>query len=234
MIVGNVTNALGLLNPVLGPAQSLLSTVGNLAFLSFDIWGPSKNLLLYVKSSTLRQAESGFAVVTKRANVQKVVSRVVAFYKQLLREYSAMNVYPINGVVEIRASALDRPYSVVPDGDSPSISPLHAIPGRTDLDTALWIAVLSFNGAPHQQKAFQRIERFLYDSIEGEDAVVRAEWSKGYGYTEYGAWTSPEIVGGFVQSKYPDGWNFAISTFDKYDPHRIFSNDYLDKLAVEV
>lgn len=53
MIVGNVTNGLGFLNPILGPAQSLVSTVGNLAFLSFDIWGPSKNLLLYVKSSTL-------------------------------------------------------------------------------------------------------------------------------------------------------------------------------------
>lgn len=239
MIVGNVTNGLSFLNPVLGPAQSLVSTLGNLVFLTFDIWGPSKNLLLYVKESTLRQAECGFAVITKRANVQKVVSRLTAFYKKLLREYSAMNVYPINGVIEIRASAMDRPYDVIPDGESPLLSALHPIKDRPDLDTSVWIGVLSFDKASHQNEAFRKIEQFIYNSIQCDDAVVRVEWSKGYGYTKQGPWTDPSIVGGLVQSKYPDslnydGWNFAVSTFDKYDPHRVFTNDYLDKLFVNV
>lgn len=64
-------------------------------------------------------------------------------------------------------------------------------------------------------------------TIEGDDAVVRVEWSKGYAYTKYGSWTNPDIVGGVVQSKYAvEDWNSAISIFDKYDPHRIFSNDF--------
>ncbi|XP_037040599.1 uncharacterized protein LOC119077489 isoform X2 [Bradysia coprophila] len=173
MVVGNVTNGLGLINPILGPAQSLVSTVGNLAFLSFDIWGPSKNLLLYVKSSTLRQTASGVVVITKQANVQSVVSQATAFYKQLLREYSARGVYPINGVIEIRATALDHHYTVVPDGEAPLLSPVFPVKDRPDLDTALWIAVLSFDKAPHQAGAFQKIERFFHDVVEGDDAVVR-------------------------------------------------------------
>jgi hypothetical protein len=29
-----------------------------------------------------------------------------------------------------------------------------------------------------------------------------------------------------------DGWNWAVSTLDKYDPHRIFTNPFLDELLV--
>lgn len=239
MVVGNVTNGLGFLNPILGPVESLVSTVGNLAFLSFDIWGPSKNLLLYVKESTIRQAECGFVVITKRSNVQKVVSQLTAFYKGLQREYATKGVYPINGVIEIRATELDRPYDIVADGDSAVLSAIRSIKDRPELDTAVWIGVLSFDGAKHQDEAFQKIENFFYSVIEGRDAVVRVEWSKGYGYTKQGPWTDSRIVGGHVQSKFPDGekldgWNFAVATLNKYDPHQIFSNDYLSKLFVTV
>lgn len=239
MVVGNVTNGLGFLNPILGPVESLVSTVGNLAFLSFDIWGPSKNLLLYVKESTIRQAECGFVVITKRSNVQKVVSQLTAFYKGLQREYATKGVYPINGVIEIRATELDRPYDIVADGDSAVLSAIRSIKDRPELDTAVWIGVLSFDGAKHQDEAFQKIENFFYSVIEGRDAVVRVEWSKGYGYTKQGPWTDSRIVGGYVQSKFPDGekldgWNFAVATLNKYEPHQIFSNDYLSKLFVTV
>lgn len=238
MIVGNVTNNIGFLNPILGPTEGLVATVGNLAFLSFDIWGQSKNLLLYVKASTLRETACGFAVITKRANVQTVVSQITAFYKQLQLQFAAMGLYPINGVIEIRASGLDRP-GVVPDGESPLLSAVRPVKDRPDLDTAIWISILSFDGAMYEGDAYQRIENFFYNNIEGRDAVVRVEWAKGYGYSNRGPWTNPEIVGGIVQSKFPDsydfdGWNFAVSTFDKYDPHRIFTNEYLNKLFVTV
>ncbi|KAJ6648414.1 D-arabinono-1,4-lactone oxidase [Pseudolycoriella hygida] len=235
MIVGNITNNFGLLNPILGPAQSLLSSIANFALLSFDIWGPSKNLLLYVKDTTLRQTGSSFVVITKRSNVQKIVSRATAFYKKLLRDYSAANKFPINGVMEIRASALDYPYGVVPDGDSPTLSSLHPIEGRPELDTGLWITILSFKNAEYQNEALQKVERFFFDTIDdGINAIVRPEWSKGYGYTNEAPWTNTNVLKK-IPSKFPDsstydGWNFAASTFAKYDPHWIFSNDYLNEL----
>lgn len=119
------------------------------------------------------------------------------------------------------------------------MSVVHPVKDRPEFDTAVWISVLSFDGARHQDEAFRKIERFFYDTIDGDDAVVRVEWSKGYGYTNQGPWTDSRIVEGFVQSKFPDspscdGWNFASATFDKYDPHRIFTNDYLNKLFVKV
>lgn len=71
--------------------------------------------------------------------------------------------------------------------------------------------------------------RFLYENSDGEDAVVRAEWFKGCAYTEKGAWNNPSVYKELVLSQFPDtsssnGWNFVISTFDKYDPDRIFIN----------
>lgn len=239
MVVGNVTIALRPLNPLLGPAQSLLSTVNNLATLSFDLWGPSKNLLLYVEDSTFRQTACGHAIITTRANVQKVVSQLSTCYNAILREYSAMNLYPINGVLEMRASALDQSKTVVPDGESPSLSVLHPVNDHPEYDTAVWVSIVTFADAPHQNEALRKFERFIYDNIDGAGAVVRAEWSKGYAYTEKGAWTDDSVLKKFVPSKFPDtsnsdGWNFAISTFDKYDPHRIFTNEFLNKLLVKV
>lgn len=238
-LIGNVTNEASFLAKILGPAESVLSTIGNLAFLTSDIWGQSKNLLLYVKESTVRQVECGFAVITKRSNTQKLVSQVTYFYNQLLSEYSKIGLYPINGVIEIRATALDRPFGVVPDGDAPLLSTTRQVKDRPDLDTAIWFCILSFDGAKHQAEAFQRIENFFYKKIANVDNVVRVEWSKGYGYSKQGPWTNKRIVGGLLQSKFSasvddDVWNVAVSTFNKYDPHRIFSNDYLNQLLAKV
>ncbi len=40
----------------------------------WDIWGHSQDVLLYVKPSTVRIVEAGFAVLTSRASIQQVVS----------------------------------------------------------------------------------------------------------------------------------------------------------------
>lgn len=106
-------------------------------------------------------SEAGFVVITKRANVQKVVSQLKVFYDGPLREYSARNVYHINGVIEMWASALDRPHGILPDGETPLLSAVRLVKDRPDLDTAVWIAILSFKNAPHQNEAFQKIENFF-------------------------------------------------------------------------
>lgn len=238
MIAGNITNSVGILNPILGPAQSLLASVGNLATLSFDIWGPSKNLMLYVKESTYRQTACGFAVITKRDNVQKIVSQLTAYYTELLQKNAARNKYPLNGVIEIRASSLDQSNKVVPNGAAPSLSVIHPVKDHPEFDTAVWVSVVSFADAPNQHEAYRKIERFIFSTFDGNDSVVRVEWSKGFAYAEEGAWSDVHVLNGLIPSKFPgssskDGWNFAVSTFDKYDPHRIFSNAFLNKLLVK-
>ena len=51
---------------------------------TWDIWGPSQNVLLYVKPTTIRIVEAGFAIITSRANIQQVVSDFYAQYTSRL------------------------------------------------------------------------------------------------------------------------------------------------------
>ncbi|XP_037041243.1 uncharacterized protein LOC119077966 [Bradysia coprophila] len=239
MIVGNASNSIGILNPLFGTTERLLASVGNLATLSFDIWGKSKNLLLYVKETTIRQTACGYAIITTRGNVQRIVSRLTVFYNHLLRDYASKNLYPINGVIEMRASALDYSNKVVPDGESPSLSVLHPVDGHPEYDTAIWLSILSYPYSTHQNEAYQTIESFIFREFHGVDSVVRVEWSKGFAYSlDEGGWTAPHVLNEVIPSTFPatsslNGWNYAISVFDKYDPHRIFSNTFLDQVLVK-
>ena len=40
----------------------------------WDMWGWSKNLLLYIKPTTLRVTANGYAVLCSRANVQRAIN----------------------------------------------------------------------------------------------------------------------------------------------------------------
>lgn len=73
------------LAPVFGQAQYAATAAGLTATVSADIWGPSKNLLLYIRPTTIRMHANGYAVLTSRSNVQHVVHEFTAFYQTLLR-----------------------------------------------------------------------------------------------------------------------------------------------------
>ena len=47
---------------------------------TYDLWGASKNVLMYVKPTTLRVTANGYAVITSRANVQKVIADFCDYY----------------------------------------------------------------------------------------------------------------------------------------------------------
>ena len=54
------------ITPTFGQAELDIVTAGLLATLTADIWGWAKDLLLYVKPSTLRVTANGYAVLTNR------------------------------------------------------------------------------------------------------------------------------------------------------------------------
>uniref|UniRef100_UPI00277D0ED4 cholesterol oxidase substrate-binding domain-containing protein n=1 Tax=Streptomyces scabiei TaxID=1930 RepID=UPI00277D0ED4 len=107
-----VSDAAWYLAPVLGDAQLTTASLGLTTTLSADIWGPSKNTLLYVKPTTLRVTANGYAVLTSRDQVQRVVSEFTAFYRERLTAYAARGRFPVNGSVEIRVTGLDDPADV--------------------------------------------------------------------------------------------------------------------------
>ncbi|HYN94218.1 MAG TPA: cholesterol oxidase substrate-binding domain-containing protein [Pilimelia sp.] len=223
------------LTPAFGQVQYAAAAAGLTATASTDLWGASKNLLLYVKPTTLRETANGYAVLTGRGSVQRVVSEFAAYYRDSVAAYRARGLYPVTGQVEIRVGGLDRPEDVgVPGAQPPALSAVRPRPDRPDWDVAVWFDVLTFPSAPGAHAFYREMERFFFTNYDGTYATTRAEWSKGWGYTTEAAWAEPAVVTGAVPESYRQGsdpsWDQAVATLNAYDPHRIFSNAFLDVL----
>lgn len=227
-----VSDAAWYLAPVLGNAQLTAAAAGLTATLSADIWGPSKNTLLYVRPTTLRETANGYAVLTSRAQVQRVVHEFTAFYRKRLAAYAALGRFPVNGTVEIRVTGLDRPADTeLPGARPPLLSALRPSSEHPEWDTAVWLDVLTLPGTPHAEEFLRELERFLLRSYDGTDALARVEWSKGWAYTERAGWSDEEVLGTGIPGSFGEAvWGRAAGTFDRLDPHGVFGNAFLDRL----
>ncbi|MGW3309261.1 cholesterol oxidase substrate-binding domain-containing protein [Streptomyces sp. NPDC001073] len=227
-----VSDAAWYLAPVLGNAQLAAAALGLTATLSADIWGPSKNTLLYIRPTTLRETANGYAVLTTRAQVQRVVHEFTAFYKKRLTAYAALGRFPVNGTVEIRVTGLDHPADTELTGArAPLLSALRPSTAHPEWDTAVWLDVLTLPGTPHAEEFLRELEQFLLRSYDGTDALARVEWSKGWAYTEKAGWSDEEVLGTAIPGSFGESvWGQAAGTFDRLDPHRVFGNAFLDRL----
>ncbi|WP_407078222.1 cholesterol oxidase substrate-binding domain-containing protein [Streptomyces sp. NPDC001642] len=227
-----VSDAAWYLAPVLGNAQLAAAALGLTATLSADIWGPSKNTLLYIRPTTLRETANGYAVLTTRAQVQRVVHEFTAFYKKRLTAYAALGRFPVNGTVEIRVTGLDHPAETELTGArAPLLSALRPSTAHPEWDTAVWLDVLTLPGTPHAEEFLRELEQFLLRSYDGTDALARVEWSKGWAYTEKAGWSDEEVLGTAIPGSFGESvWGQAAGTFDRLDPHRVFGNAFLDRL----
>ncbi|WP_329332059.1 FAD-binding protein [Streptomyces sp. NBC_00663] len=227
-----VADAAWYLAPVLGNAQADAAALGLVTTLSADIWGPSKNTLLYIKPTTLRINANGYAVLTSRAQVQRVVSEFTDFYRERVAAYAALGRFPVNGSMEIRVTGLDHPADAELDGaEAPLLSALRPDADHPEWDTAVWLDVLTLPGTPYAEKFLRELERFLLDRYDGTDALTRVEWSKGWAYTENAVWDDDEVLGTVVPASLGDGaWDQAAGILDRLDPHRVFGNAFLDRL----
>ena len=204
---------------------------------TWDIWGPSRCSTLYVKPTTLRLAENGYAVLTSRAQVQRVVSEFYAAYSDQIGRWRERGEFPMNGPVEIRTTGLDRTAEVMQPGAlEPQLSALRPRPDHPDWDCAVWINTLTFPGTPGENAFKAELEAWVLGNYTGDYAGVRVEWAKGWAYTADGAWTHPGILGQAIPASLAagqgaeDDWNAALAALDRYDPGRVFSNPLLDTL----
>ncbi|MET9086332.1 cholesterol oxidase substrate-binding domain-containing protein [Streptomyces sp. NPDC004237] len=222
-----VSDAAWYLAPVLGNAQLDVAALGLVTTLSSDIWGPSKNTLLYIRPTTLRINANGYAVLTERGEVQRVVHEFTSFYRERLTAYAASGRFPVNGSVEIRVTGLDEPGDVgVAGAQVPSLS---AVRPRDGADTAVWLDVLTLPGTPYAEAFLRELERFLFERFEG----TRVEWSKGWAYTESGVWSDEEVLGVRIPDSFGGAvWDGAVRVLDRLDPHRVFGNGFLDGVLV--
>ena len=116
---------------------------------SRDIWGSSKNSLLYIQATTLRVTANGYAIHLRRSDVQQAVHDLIGQYTSMLTGYAAKGSYPVNSALELRVTALDDPGRVgVQGAESPVISALSQSPVdvTNGWDVAVWFDVLTIPG----------------------------------------------------------------------------------------
>lgn len=230
-LAGAIASGQSYLTPAFGAAQYAAAAAGLVATNSADLWGRSADLLRYVKPTTLRMHANGYAVLTRRADIQRVVAEFTAFFQERLHAYAASGRYPVNGPVEIRVTGLDTP---VGPAEPPALSAIRVRDDHPEWDVAVWFDVLTLPGTPDLGAFLRELERFIFDTYAGGYAMARPEWSKGWAYTADGAWTDTDFITDTVPALFrdgaPDTWDPAVAALHAADPHRVLSNAFLDTL----
>jgi FAD/FMN-containing dehydrogenase len=217
----------------LGQASYAQTVAGLRTERSGDIWGAAKDVLLYVRPSTLRVTANGYAILTRRRDVQRVIHEFTDRYREIVARYRAHGLYPLNMPVEIRVTGLDHPRDSGIDGAQPALlSALAPRAGRPEWDVAVWLDILSFPGTPAADRAYRDIERWVFSNYRPPYAAARPEWSKGWAYTDHGAWTDHKIIQRTVPHAFgpKTNWDPAVRTLDRLDPHAVFTSPLLRTL----
>jgi len=221
----------------LGPLQYDIVSAGLILDGVWDIWGWSKNLTLYVRPTTLRVTANGYAVITSRANIQRVINDFYVFFLARQAAYQAEGLYPMNGPVEIRVTGLDQPADVQMAGAlSPQLSALRPRPDQTGWNVAVWFDILTLPGTPSADAFYRDVEQWMQTNYSGTYACVRPEWSKGWAYTTSAAWSDPTMLGTTIPNAFRagqavgDNWDSALKALDQYDPYRLFAAPLHDML----
>ncbi|AHH97180.1 cholesterol oxidase substrate-binding domain-containing protein [Kutzneria albida] len=217
-VVGQVTAGACALTPALMHALITVASTGLLATGTLDVWGWAKDVLLYVRPTTLRVTANGYAVLTRRAEVQRVVSDFHQALEQLLGDYRERGEYPMNGPLEVRVTELDE------HAAPPLLSAIKPCPGRPEFDVAVWFDVLTVPGTRASGNFFRDLEEWAVDHYCGDYALVRPEWSKGWAYGAGGAWSDEHFLATTIPAAHGRAdWDRAAALFERMDPHGVFA-----------
>ncbi|MFD4294586.1 cholesterol oxidase substrate-binding domain-containing protein [Rhodococcus sp. NPDC058532] len=236
-LLGQIVSGVGSATPLFGQTQLATFQAGLAATGGHDLWGWSKDVQFYLRATTLRMTAGGGVVITKRANIARVIHEFVSWHHTRQQELRAEGRYPINGPFEVRLCGLDDPTEVtVESSGPPTISALRPRPDHPEWDTAIWMNVVGVPGTPGMPAYFREMERFMRSNYRGDYATFRPEWAKGWAFTDEAGFLDPETIEAVIPQTYRDGvpvgddWDSARAEYNDLDPHRIFSNPLLDRL----
>ena len=232
ILAGDVSLATSLGNTWMSVVGSGLITTG-----TWDIWGYSKDVYLYVQPTTLRIVESGFAVLCARSSVQQVLSDFYSKYTATIAAYQANGDYPMNGPIEIRVTGLDTVAEAPMAGAvSPQLSAVRPRPDHPEWNTVVWLDMGTMPATPKVAAFYHDMEQWIWSHYTGSYATVRPEWSKGWASDGTNIWADPTVIGTTIPNAMRagqaagDNFDTARGTLNRYDPSRVFSNSFLDEL----
>jgi hypothetical protein len=121
----------------------------------------------------------------------------------------------------------------------PTLSGARPHPNHSDKDVIIWFAINNNVDQPSAAQFNSLLEAWFLSNYQSY-GIVRPEWTKGYAYTANaqngGAWTNDTILTETFPNTWRDGypseanWDSAVTAFNSYDPHRVFTNSFLDRL----
>ena len=222
--------------PTFGALQHDVARAGLAALDAGDLWGPSKDVQLYIRASTLRVDELGYGILTRRADVQRVVNLMTEAYTGLVESYRARGLYPMNAPVEIRCCGLDDPADVgVTDAESPVLAATSPRADRPDWDTVVWPNALTLPGTPGAFEFYRDMERWMLATFDGTWATLRPEWSKTWAFTDRAGCADPTLLDSTLPAlvsaarSEDEDFAWAHARLDAHDPHGVFNNGFLDR-----
>jgi len=235
--LGRVAAGNQAITPAFGAAQFGAVAAGLKATATEDLWGWSKDLLFYLRATTLRVVAGGGVVITRRENIARVINEFTTWMHTRMGEYAARGLYPVNGPFEVRMCTVDNQDEVlVASAGAPDLSPVRPRPDHPDWDTAIWMNVVSLPGTAGLPAFLAEMEQWMVANYSGDYAGFRSEWSKGWAFDDEGGYRNSGFLDGTIPAMYRtglgggEGWDAARAAFDRHDPHRVFSNGFLDRL----
>ncbi|MCK0092999.1 FAD-binding protein [Rhodococcus sp. F64268] len=236
-LLGQLTGGNPQIAPLFGQTYYGVTVAGLAATASSDIWGWSKDLQFYIKATTLRLTEGGGAVLTNRANIATVIHDFTQWFNERIEHYRGLGQYPLNGPVEIRCCGLDQSSDVrVPSAGPPTIAATRPRPDKPEWDTAIWLNVLGVPGTPGMFAFYREMEQWMRQRYNGGDSTFRPEWSKGWAFGPELPYTDDHIITQGLPDTYREGvpadenWDSARAVYNRLDPHRVYSNTFIDRL----
>ncbi|CAG7835695.1 unnamed protein product [Allacma fusca] len=141
--------------------------------------------------------------------------------------------------VEMRIVSIDDPEDVgIVGAESPAFGQFHPVQGRPDMNVAVVVEIassdiLNLPGDEIFLKFLITYEKKLMEyfrSGDGEEAVLRVEWSKGWGFSDKGPNTDRAILKCEKEHGKVGPWDFAIDVLKKYDPWGIYASNLTDMI----
>lgn len=150
--------------------------------------GTARDLLLYIKLTTMLYTRIGYALQVLPTGLQAAASAYVSELESRIKAGGSLGQYPVNGPVEIPVTSTDQVCALKIAGAEPpsSLSVCNPLAGQGSDDLVLWADCPTFPGTPGAGGFFEGFGQWLLSEWASHGKVVRAEWSKGWAYSEAG------------------------------------------------
>ena len=222
--------------PAFGQIMYATTVAGLAATFSNDLWGWSKDVQFYIRATTLRLTEaaepsSPRAPTSARSSTTSPSGSTVAWSTTAPSD-SSPSTAPSKSVA---AASINHPRS-----RSTRQAPHHL--GHAPAPRPSGMGHCHLAQRPRRPRTpgmfafYREMEQWMRNHYNNNDATFRPEWSKGWAFAPTSRTPTPRSSPRAsprptaTASHSSDNWDTANAAFNALDPHKVFSNTFLDQL----